>query len=345
MAERLWWVNHSHTAEWEIPGEYLWFPGTSRASKTRNEISRTIQSLSPGDVILSCAEAAIGAVGVVLEVAREAARPAELAAVDELAAAGTGWLVPVRFMALMAPLRIADHAAELGPVLPRKHAPIRPNGTCNQHVLLAPVAAPMAAPLRRMLAGEVERISETISEAMGRTFTENAAAAAIRQRTDISPGQRILLLRAREGQGLFRENLEKIERACRITGLLDRRHLRAVHIKPWPDCDDHEKVDGFNGLLMSPHVAHLFSRGYISFSDGGELLVSQELNPAVLQSWGIQVPRNVGAFAPEQGRFLDYHRRQVFEQHGGGRRQPGQTHEVEGDFAAAKGEPVVVTPA
>src|SRR5262249_21321291 len=121
--------------------------------------------------------------------------------------------------------------------------------------------------------------------------------------------------------GVFRANLELHEHCCRITGVLDRRHLWARHIKPWSECDDSERLDGNNGLLMSPHVAHLFERGYISFLDDGELLVSQELNPVVLENWHVQPPLNVGEFRPEQCYFLDYHRREVFQQHGAGRRR------------------------
>jgi hypothetical protein len=55
--------------------------------------------------------------------------------------------------------------------------------------------------------------------------------------------------------------------------------------------------------------------------DDGDLLVSQELNPVVLDNWHIQRPLNVGEFRPEQCYFLGYHRREVFQQHGAGRRQ------------------------
>jgi putative restriction endonuclease len=92
------------------------------------------------------------------------------------------------------------------------------------------------------------------------------------------------------------------DNACMRTGLSDRRHLRAIHIKPWCECDDGEQLDGFNGLLLSPHLAHLFARGYISFSDSGTLLVSEELNPSVLQNrasprsgtWTPSRPSNAG---------------------------------------------------
>jgi predicted restriction endonuclease len=67
-------------------------------------------------------------------------------------------------------------------------------------------------------------------------------------------------------------------------------------------------VDGANGLLLAPHVDHLFDRGFISFTGDGDLLVSKQLNPNVLERWSISLPRNVGAFRSKQQEFLEYHR-------------------------------------
>lgn len=316
MAGRFWWVNHSRTAHWELSGGYLWFAGRSGSSESHQNILRAM----PGDVVLSLADGLLGAVGVILEPAREAAKPAEFGSRREHAGDLEGWCLPVRFGSLARPLRIADHASELKGGLPRTYSPIRANGAANERVPFAAVPDRLADTLRILLHGELERVVESISEIVGRALADSAAEAAIQRRTDMGPELKRLLLQARHGHGLFRENLERTERACRVTGLLDRRHLRAIHIKPWYVCDDREKLDGSNGLLMSPHVAHLFERGHISFSDEGNLLVSEALNPAVLECWGFQVPRNVGAFTPAQCVFLDYHRRRVFGQQGGGRR-------------------------
>lgn len=141
---------------------------------------------------------------------------------------------------------------------------------------------------------------------------DEAAENEIRQRTDIGATERVNLIKARRGQGVFRHNLERFEKRCRITGLSDRMHLRASHIKPWRACADREKLDGNNGLPLSPHVDHLFDRGYISFSDSGDLLIADALNERVLKNWGIPLRPNFGAFRTEQFSYLDYHRRHVF---------------------------------
>jgi predicted restriction endonuclease len=152
-------------------------------------------------------------------------------------------------------------------------------------------------------------------------FSEERDEAALRRRRGLDPGVRDELLRARRGLGSFRQNVEKFEQACRVTGLLDRRHLRATHIKPWRDADDGERLDGENGLLLSPHVSHLFERGYISFGDDGELLVSRQLNPAVFEKWGLASSMRAGAFTGRQRAYLAHHRQHVFEQPRVGRRR------------------------
>jgi HNH endonuclease len=344
MNASFWWVNHAQTARYEIDGSYLWFARKNPKTKARSESDKNVQRLLPGDVVFSFANAGIGAVGVVLSASKEAAKPTEFEAFPEFADAPTGWLVPVRFMALENPLRTEDHSGELSLALPRKHSPILANGGANQHLHLAAVPSLMVNALQRLLGGEVERIVGTITDAVGRSIAEESAEAAIQQRTDMGPTQKSDLLKARHGQGVFRENVERNEHSCRITGVLDRRHLWATHIKPWYECEDGEKLDGFNGLLMSPHIAHLFERGYISFSDAGDLLVSQELNPVVLEKWHIDASLNVGAFEPEQCYFLDHHRREVFQQHGRGRRQRAP-EPFEGVPATLNAEPVVVHPA
>jgi len=321
MSASFWWVNHSHTFGAEIAGSYLWFASKTHKSKARSESEKNTQKLLPGDVIFSFAQGEIGAIGVVVGTACEAARPKEFESLAEHADSQNGWMVPVRFAALTAPLRTEDHMNDLTPVLPRKHAPILPSGASNKHMVLAAVPSPMATTLTGLLNGQVERIVGTIIEKFGRALMEDVVEAAIQQRTDIEPPQKSDLLKARYGQGVFRVNVEQGEHSCRISGVLDRRHLWARHIKPWCECDDAEKLDGDNGLMMSPHIAHLFERGYISFSDEGDLLVSQDLNPVVLDNWHIQLPLNVGAFRPEQCFYLEWHRREVFEQHGAGRRQ------------------------
>jgi putative restriction endonuclease len=340
--ERYWWVNHKQTFRQEVDGEYLWSPKKNQ-NGANNESYNNMTKVMPGDIVFSFADAAIRAVGVVLDRAREAPKPLEFASAGDQWGTDLGWQVSVRFEELTDPLRPKEHASQLAAVLPEKHSPIRASGDGNQGVYLAAVPEAMAKKLEELLAGQAERVVQSITETTGGALKDDAAEARLQQRTDIGPTVKKTLVNARRGQGVFRDNLEQIERKCRVTGVLDRRHLRASHIKPWCICDDREKLDGYNGLLLSPHVDHLFDRGHISFSDNGDLLLSKDLNRAVLESWGIALPRNVGSFTQEQRRYLEYHRTHVFEKSNSGRRaqSPGVAVVPE---STVDGELVVLRP-
>ena len=136
---------------------------------------------------------------------------------------------------------------------------------------------------------------------------------AIRSRTDIGTTKKAQLIQARRGQGIFKARVRQIEKHCRLTGINDPQHLRASHIKPWSKSTDAERLSGCNGLLLAPHVDHLFDQGFISFQDNGDILVSEQLPRSVLKAWGIVVPRNVGRFKFEQKSFLAYHRTHRFK--------------------------------
>ncbi len=323
---RYWWVNYKRTYGQELEGEFLWSPKRKRSSADR-ESPNNMMKIMPGDVVFafSSARGAVCAVGVALGRAREAPNPFESSASRKQPAGHRGWHVTVRFAELTRPWQPKDHVAELAGLLPENHSPLRASGDPNPAIYLASVPRKMAETVRRQVGVEIDRLVEEITQRAGSHFPDDIAEEALLQRTDLAPAAKRDLLKARRGQGAYRANLEDVESACRLTGLLDRRHLRAIHIKPWRKSTDAEKLDGCNGLFLSPHIEHLFSRGYISFSDAGELLVSRYLNPAVLDKWGLQLPRYVDAFRPAQCRYLEYHRTKVFEHHVAGRRKSRET--------------------
>jgi hypothetical protein len=65
------------------------------------------------------------------------------------------------------------------------------------------------------------------------------------------------IIRARRGQGLFKERVMAIESRCRITLVENPVHLMASHCKPWRDSTNEERLNGENGLLLTPSIDHL----------------------------------------------------------------------------------------
>jgi len=304
-----WWVNLSQARRHELDGGYLW-------SETP-----ALRRAKPGDIVFVHTGGQVGLLGLVTGVPF-AARRSAAAGRSGVRRSSEGQRLPVHFEELLQPLRPREHIAELKPVLPSRQSPLRSTGDANPAVYLAAVSEPLAQLLCSLLGGQVEELQRGAPALGSAERSDDVAEQALQARPDLDAGSRKRLLGARRGLGVYREHVERHEQSCRVTGLLDRRHLRARHIKPWRDSNDREKLDGYNGLLLSPHVDQLFERGLISFQDSGELLVARELNPAVLQAWGINLPCNVGAFHPHQCRYLAWHREQVFEQQAGGRRVP-----------------------
>lgn len=125
---------------------------------------------------------------------------------------------------------------------------------------------------------------------------------------DIPETEKMQLIKARRGQGKFRSAVSLIETGCRLTGVTDKSFLIASHIKPWRDCEDFEKLDGNNGLLLSPHGDSLFDSGSISFNDEGQILWKNEQVLTIMEAWGLDASKNVGSFSETQRKYLAYHR-------------------------------------
>lgn len=85
-------------------------------------------------------------------------------------------------------------------------------------------------------------------------------------------------VRVRKTQQIFRKKLLAQESACKICGLNIQELLVASHIKPWNVSGNIEKLDEYNGFLFCPIHDALFDKGYISFADTGEIMISREIS-------------------------------------------------------------------
>ena len=118
---------------------------------------------------------------------------------------------------------------------------------------------------------------------------------------------------ARRGQGVFKKRVMRIEHACRITDVNREEHLRASHRKPWRDATNGERLDGENGLLLTPSIDPLCERGFIAFGDRSQVIASPVAHRQSLVQMGIDPTSSpkVGTFSSGQKRFLDFHRENV----------------------------------
>lgn len=122
--------------------------------------------------------------------------------------------------------------------------------------------------------------------------------------------EREAVVAARRGQGRFRKSLELLWTACAVTGCKNRALLRASHIKPWRNSDNHDRLYPYNGLLLAAHLDAAFDAGLISFSDDGRLLMhSSRLSAADASALGIDPTMGLREVHPFHKPFLAEHRR------------------------------------
>lgn len=117
---------------------------------------------------------------------------------------------------------------------------------------------------------------------------------------------------ARVGQGPFREDLFTLwgER-CAVLEITTSAMLRASHIKPWKDSDNKQRLDKYNGLLLSASLDLAFDAGLISFKDTGEIIISPLFADAHMCA--IYPDMKLKNVFQENKPYLAYHRQHVFK--------------------------------
>ncbi len=326
---QFWWVNHKQTFNQEIEGQYLWSPKTSKRGM-RNRFYDNMRKANPGDLVLSYADQVIRYVGRVAEFAFTAPKPSEFGSTGAYWH-HEGWLLPVFWTPLDPPIRPKSLLTELGPLLPQKYSPIRAySGDGNQGVYLANIPEEVfevivqvtSYDLTLLARGGANRLTfQVVKDELDDRVEDSIRADAAMEST-----VRDAVIQARRGQGRFRSSVETIEKACRLTGITNPSLLIASHIKPWRSCDSaQERLDGMNGLMLTPDADLLFDRGFITFEDDGEIRISPRFDQDDLRRLGLgelawtqlgfseaPMPWQTKTFAEAQRNYLAYHRAAVY---------------------------------
>jgi hypothetical protein len=125
------------------------------------------------------------------------------------------------------------------------------------------------------------------------------------------------LVKQRVGQNIYRQALmEYWGGACAVTGLNLPEALRASHAKPWAKCDtDAERLDVFNGFLLSANLDALFDAGLMTFSDDGTAVFSSRLTPDQQSVLGLSGTERMKLrwISPAHLHYLAWHRNSLFQ--------------------------------
>lgn len=318
---KFWWVNQNQTFEQEVRGGYLWSP-KRKSDGSINPFYESMREVALGDLVFSFEGTLIRALGIAVSYAREAPKPPEFGSAgpnwDRI-----GWRVDVDFSVLQRQIKPIDHIERIRPYLPARYSPLQPSGHGNQGIYLTWLEPPLAQELLDLIGFEGRKFWEQANQTEAQYIQRNPddvrnweehIRVEIESNRNISETEKSSLILARRGQGIFKQNVAQIEHACRVTKVDRPEHLIASHCKPWRDSSNEERLDGENGLLLTPSIDHLFDRGFISFDDGGTLLISPVAHKPSLQRMGVPTDKllNVGQFSSGQRKYLDFHRDSVF---------------------------------
>lgn len=124
--------------------------------------------------------------------------------------------------------------------------------------------------------------------------------------------ERDALIRARIGQGAYREALIAYWGCCAVTGCTDLKMLRASHVKPWRHASHAERLDPYNGLLLTPNLDLAFDQGLITFDDQGLIQLSSDLDPDSAAALHLHTSLSLRQIKPPHRAYLAWHREHLF---------------------------------
>ena len=88
--------------------------------------------------------------------------------------------------------------------------------------------------------------------------------------------------------------------------------MRTSHIMPWAACEsDSERLDVCDGLLLAPYLDALFDGGWVSFTDSGEMIISEVLTLAARCALAVSTGMKINGLTPDHGKYLLYHRKTI----------------------------------
>lgn len=310
---KFWWVNQGGSFELEHTGNFMWSPQKERNGR-RNQAYENMKEVSPGDLIFSHYEAHIASIGTAQSYCYEAQRPNDFPK-DQNEGNDLGWRIDVSYFHDVKKFHPQSNYENILEFLPEKYAPLDKRGQATQKLYLVSITENFANRLMSYLEINQENFpsvdNQKNREEVNNEEIEESLVNEIMNNQALSVTEKTILSKARIGQGLFRDLVSKIEKKCRVSSIENPEFLIASHIKPWKVADNFERVDGNNGLFLSPNIDRLFDRYFISFSDEGRLLISPLLSDELRKKFGLSENMFVGTFNEDQKKYLAHHRERL----------------------------------
>ncbi len=316
-----WWVNQKQTARHEIGNGYLWSP--KRQGNDRQHFSyEFMKQVQPGDIVFSYANAHIIAIGLAKTYCYSFPKPQDFGRVGGNWSE-EGWKIEINYHQLADPIRPSHHMQVLAPLLPKIYSPIQVDGRGNQAYLFK-IEQSLAFEIAQLVGAEIFELVKGNYVAEPRDVAdtvnihiqewEDRIEKTLLEEVGIDETERESIIRARRGQGKFRELLLFRERSCRVKGVEKHEHLIASHIKPWRSGNNYERLDPENGFMLTPSIDHLFDKGFISFDNNGSIVLADVADRSSMERMGVigaDVKTPPRPLSQGQLNYIEWHRENI----------------------------------
>ena len=143
---------------------------------------------------------------------------------------------------------------------------------------------------------------------------QNELENALSNNPEIKGTEKERLVKQRIGQDVFRRALLRYWKGCCAVSTISLPELlRASHIKPWAECaNDSERLNVYNGFLLSANLDALFDTGLISFDNTGKIIISKTIPESEYKIIGINKDTRLRWIDEKHFPFLAWHREKVF---------------------------------
>ena len=289
------WVNIGDSYQEVLDNGFLWAPTlkiTETGKKTRNAGWDSVENVRKNDIIFCNRDGAIIYVAIAKKDTFKAPKPVTRTFNRWH---NEGFQVDVKVIELDHPIPVNDFKYELNNILAKELKPkVFDKNLNNCQIYMAPLNLLGGAFLLDLIGDE----SLTVHEAIDDSGQEA-----------LSGSDKTILSKARVGHGKYREELLSLwDSTCPITAINEPSLLIASHIVPWQLSDSFDKVNKYNGLLLSPHIDKLFDRGFISFDDSGQILFHTKMSSSTAKNLGISTATRIDNLKAENLPFLKKHR-------------------------------------
>lgn len=290
-------VFQNKTYEEEREGQYLWAPQKNNQGRGLFHWEN-LRKIQPGDIIFSMFRQHLVSVNTAIAKAIEEVNPFPN---HENTWERKGWLAKAHYNELPNPISIKKYREEILKLCPPKYSPFTRVGGGTQGYLFE-IDETFGEYLLTLVRenNNLSNIGVNEEEAAEIKEVENLA----NQTRDVTEKER--LVKARVGQGLFKQKLLKRSARCEICGLDIPALLIASHCKPWSESDNFERLDVNNGLLLCANHDGVFDKGLISFDSDGQIVISSKVEAKNYQLLNLnqQIKININ---PAQKTYLEWH--------------------------------------